>query len=138
MLSSTPRLDSVGVSVLPSSVMSGAFLPLVSASFQSVVRLVHGTQTTLTCVLAYCGKSLWNWVVTPFIQVTSDATEAPIRQTVSWDGAAADDELDEPVVELLELQPAIASAAAVPNAASAAGVFLSPTAGTPSEWSKWY
>jgi hypothetical protein len=33
---------------------------------------------------------------------------------------------------LLELQPAIASAAAVPNATSAAGVFLSPTAGTPS------
>jgi hypothetical protein len=36
-----------------------------------------------------------------------------------------------PVDELLELQPAIASAAAVPNATSA-GVFLSPTAGTPS------
>jgi len=33
---------------------------------------------------------------------------------------------------LVLLQPAIASAAAVPNATSAAGVFLSPTAGTPS------
>ncbi|MGH3149532.1 MAG: hypothetical protein ACRDOB_02220 [Streptosporangiaceae bacterium] len=74
-------------------------------------------------------------MTTPVIQVTSDATEPPIRQTVSWLGAAADaedDDVDEPVVELLELQPAIASAAAVPNAASAAGVFLSPTAGTPS------
>src|ERR1700733_13865827 len=119
MFASKPRLESVGVSVLPSSVMSGAFLPLVSASFQSVVRLVHGTQTTLTCVLAYCGKSLWNWETAPFIQVISDGTEAPIRHTVSWAGAAAAaaddvDDVDEPVVELLELQPAIASAAAAP------------------------
>jgi hypothetical protein len=82
-------------------------------------------------VLAYCGKSVWNWVTTPFIQVTSDATEPPIRQTVS-DAGADDEDVDEPVDELLELQPAIASAAAVPNATSAAGVFLSPTAGTPS------
>src|ERR1700730_16015349 len=51
-LASTPSDASVGVSVLPSSVMSGAFLPLVSASFQSVVRLVQGTHTTLTLVWA--------------------------------------------------------------------------------------
>jgi hypothetical protein len=72
-------------------------------------------------------------VTTPFIQVTSDGTEPPIRQTVSDAGADEDDDdVDVPVDELLELQPAIASAAAVPNATSAAGVFLSPTAGTPS------
>ena len=134
-LASTPRVASVGVSVLPSSVMSGAFLPLDSALFQSVVRLVHGTQTTLTLVLAYSGKSLWNWVTTPFIQVTWDGTEPPMRQTVSCAGADdddADDDVEPPADEPLELQPAIASAAAVPNATSAAGVFLSPTAGTPS------
>jgi hypothetical protein len=71
-------------------------------------------------------------VTTPFIQVTSDGTEAPIRQTVSCAGADDEDDDDPPADELLELQPAIASAAAVPNATSAAGVFLSPTAGTPS------
>jgi hypothetical protein len=75
---------------------------------------------------------VWNWATTPFIQVTSDGTEAPIRQTVSCAGAD-DEEVEPPADELLELlQPAIASAAAVPNATSAAGVFLSPTAGTPS------
>jgi hypothetical protein len=99
-----------------------------------VVRTVQGTQTTLTLVFAYCGKSLWNWATTPFIQVTWDGTEAPIRHTVSCDGA--DDVDDDPPADelLLELQPAIASAAAVPNATSAAGIFLSPTAGTPSGW----
>jgi hypothetical protein len=71
-------------------------------------------------------------VTTPFIQVTSDGTEAPIRQTVSCAGADDEDDVDPPADELLELQPAIASAAAVPNATSATGVFLSPTAGTPS------
>ena len=65
-----PLAASVGVSVLPSSVMSGMFLPLDSALFQSVVRLPHGIQSTLTWVLAYCGKSLWNCATTPFIQVT--------------------------------------------------------------------
>src|SRR5579875_1934471 len=129
MLASTPSDASVGVSVLPSSVMSGAFLPLASASFQSVVRTVHGTHTTLTLVLAYCGKSLWNCATTLFIQVTWDGTEPPIRQTVSCAGAAGDvpapGELLEP-----ELQPAIASAAAAHEATSAAGIFLSPTAGS--------
>jgi hypothetical protein len=85
-------------------------------------------------------------VTTPFIQVTWDGTEPPIRQTVSVDGAddVLLDELLEalldapPVVELLleplELQPAITSAAAATPAAapSAADLFLSPTAGTPS------
>jgi hypothetical protein len=75
---------------------------------------------------------VWNWATTPFIQVTSDGTEAPIRQTVSCAGADDEDDVELPGDELLELQPAIASAAAVPNATSAAGVFLSPTAGTPS------
>ena len=50
MLASAPSAASVGVSVLPSSVMSGAFLPLVSALVQSVVRLPQGTQTTFTLV----------------------------------------------------------------------------------------
>ena len=138
-----PLAASVGVSVLPSSVMSGMFLPLDSALFQSVVRLPHGIQSTLTWVLAYCGKSLWNSATTPFIQVTWAGTEPPIRQTVSVDGA--DDVLllealleappvAELLLELLELQPAMASAAAVTPAAapSAADLFLSPTAGTPS------
>jgi hypothetical protein len=77
---------------------------------------------------------VWNWATTPFIQVTSDGTEAPIRQTVSCAGADDEDDDDDPPADelLLELQPAIASAAAVPSATSAAGVFLSPTAGTPS------
>ena len=65
-----PLAASVGVSVLPSSVMSGMLLPLDSALFQSCVRLPQGTHTTLTWVLAYCGKSLWNSAATPFIQVT--------------------------------------------------------------------
>jgi len=80
-------------------------------------------------------------VTTPFIQVTWDGTEPPIRQTVSV--AGADDELLaellpevlEPL-EPLELQPVIASAAAATpaTAPSAADLFLSPTAGTPSAW----
>src|ERR1700722_9853755 len=87
MLARPPRLASVGVSVLPSSVTSGPFLPLVSAVFQSVVRFPHGTQTTLTLVFLYCGNCWWNWVTTPFIQVTWAGTEAPIRQTVRLAGA---------------------------------------------------
>jgi hypothetical protein len=71
-------------------------------------------------------------VTTPFIQVISDGTEPPIRHTVSDAGADDEDDDDPPADGLLELQPAIASAAAVPNATSAAGDFLSPTAGTPS------
>src|SRR6201995_4599864 len=134
-----PLAASVGVSVLPSSVMSGMFLPDESALFQSVVRSLHGIQSTLTWVLAYCGNSLWNCATTPFIQVTWDGTEPPIRQTVSVDGADADDDelLDVPLavlLELPELQPAMASAAAAApaTAPSAADLFLSPTAGTPS------
>src|SRR5262245_47107064 len=135
-----PVEASVGVSVLPSSVMSGMFLPDDSALFQSVVRSPHGIHFTLTWVLAYCGNSLWNSATTLFIQVTWDGTEPPMRQTVSVDGA--DDVLPEalpvePVAALLELpelQPAMASAAAATpaTAPSAADLFLSPTAGTPS------
>jgi hypothetical protein len=93
---------------------------------------------------------VWKLETTPFIQVTWAGTDAPIRQTVSVDGA--DDVLLLDVLllvalllggallgallllELLELQPAMASAAAVTPAAapSAADLFLSPTAGTPS------
>jgi hypothetical protein len=89
---------------------------------------------------------LWNSATTLFIQVTWDATEPPIRQTVS---DAGPDALlaAEPVAALpvepplaavllleLELQPAMASAAAATPAAApiAADLFLSPTAGTPS------
>jgi hypothetical protein len=59
------------------------------------------------------------------------AVEEPIRRTVScaW---VADEDVDPAVVEPPELQPAIARAAAAPSAAIAAGVFLSPTAGSPS------
>ncbi len=76
--------------------------------------------------------------MTPFIQVTSDGTDAPMRQTVSALGALALEALEaaveeEPVagleVELLlepELQPAMASAAA---AQAAAAVILCRTAG---------
>src|SRR6266581_2057069 len=81
-----PLAASVGVSVLPSSVMSGMFLPLDSALFQSWVRLPHGTHTTLTWVLANCGYCVWNSSTTLFIQVTCSGTDAPIRQTVSVDG----------------------------------------------------
>ena len=52
MLDRMPSDASVGVSVLPSSVTSGAFLPLATAFCQSVVRLAHGIQTTLILVLA--------------------------------------------------------------------------------------
>src|ERR1700722_4077764 len=138
-----PLAASVGVSVLPSSVMSGMFLPDDSALFQSCVRSPQGTHTTLTWVLAYCGNCVWNCVATLFIQLTWDGTEPPIRQTVSVAGPDAAG-LDVPagvllvpaavVLELLELQPAIASAAAAApaTAPSAADLFLRPTAGTPS------
>src|ERR1700761_7750105 len=113
-----PLEASVGVSVLPSSVMSGMFLPDDSALFQSVVRLPHGIHFTLTWVLAYCGNSLWNSATTLFIQVTWDGTEPPMRQTVSVDGAddvppeALPVEPFAALLELPELQPAMASAAA--------------------------
>jgi hypothetical protein len=67
-------------------------------------------------VLAYCGYFWWNWATTPFIQVTWDGTDEPIRQTTSFAGAPDDDEL----LPLLEPQPAAAPAsrAAAPNAAA--------------------
>src|SRR6202012_4562343 len=105
-----PLAASVGVSVLPSSVMSGMFLPDDSALFQSVVRLPHGIQSTLTWVLAYCGNSLWNSATTPFIQVTWDATDPPIRQTVSVAGADV-----EPLAVLLAVPPALAGEAELPE-----------------------
>src|SRR6266566_1661581 len=131
MLASMPSDAWVGVSVLPSSVMSGAFLPLGGAFVQSWVRFVQGMKTTLTLVLAEAGFCLWNWLTTLFIQVTCAGVEEPIRHTVSCAGAA-DEGVDPGVDEPLELQPAIARAAAAPNAAIAAGVFLSLTAGSPS------
>jgi hypothetical protein len=48
MLDSAPWVATPGVSVLPSSVMSGPPLPLVSALVQSVVLLPHGIQLTTT------------------------------------------------------------------------------------------
>src|SRR3982075_3830051 len=81
--------------MLPSAVMSGPPFPLLSAFVQSVARLAHGIQSTTTLVLAYCGNCLWNCVTTPYIQVTWDATDGPIRHTVSLAGGAEvdDDEL---------------------------------------------
>ena len=85
--------------------------------------------------------------MTPFIQVTWEGTEPPIRQTVMVAGpeaAVGDDDVDVDEVgvvdelllllEALELQPVIASAAAATPATAprAADLFLSPTAGTPS------
>src|SRR5215469_12388908 len=117
MLASAPWAATPGVSVLPSSLMSGPPLPLVRAFVQSVVRLPHEIQSTTSLVLLYCGNCLWNCETTPFIQVTWDGTDAPIRQTTSLAGA---DELDD---ELLEPQPARpaavpASATAIPSAAA--------------------
>src|SRR6202451_1013525 len=86
MLASAPWEAIPGVSVLPSSVMSGPPLPLVRALVQSVVRFGHGIQSTATLVLLYCGNCLWNWLTTPFIQVTWEATELPMRHTTSLAG----------------------------------------------------
>jgi hypothetical protein len=73
----------------------------------------------------------WNWLITLFIQVTCAGVEEPIRHTVSCVGAAGED-VDPADDEPLELQPAMARAAAATDAAIAAGVFLSLTAGSPS------
>src|SRR5262249_6560632 len=86
MLDSAPWVATPGVSVLPSSVMSGPPLPLVSALVQSVVRLPHGIQLTTTLVLANCGNCLWNCLTTPFIQVTCAGTDPPILQTIRLAG----------------------------------------------------
>src|ERR1700730_12831775 len=109
-----PWVATPGVSVLPSSVMSGPPLPLVRAFVQSVVRLPQGIQSTTTLVLLYCGNCLWNWAVTPFIQLTCDGTEAPMRHTRSLAGRY------EPVDELLWLDPQPAMPAAAPASATAA------------------
>ena len=133
MLARAPCEAMPGVSVLPSSVMSGPPLPLVSALVQSVVRLPQGIQSTTTLVLAYCGYFLWNWATTPFIQVTCDGTDEPIRQTTSLAGAADEDEL----LLLLEPQPAAAPAsrAAAPNAAAD---LVSFTRDLPSRLDPWH
>src|ERR1700722_20819715 len=83
MLARAPCEAMPGVAVLPSSVMSGPPLPLVSALVQSVVRLPQGIQSTTTLVCLKVGNCLWNWLTTPVIQVTWDGTELPIRQTTS-------------------------------------------------------
>src|SRR5215469_13653255 len=69
MLASAPCAAIPGVSVLPSSVMSGPPLPLVRAFVQSVPRFVHGIQSTTTLVFLYCGFAFFHWATTPFIQV---------------------------------------------------------------------
>src|SRR5260370_12933250 len=89
MFASAPCAATPGVSVLPSSVMSGPPFPLLSALVQSETRFAHGIQSTTTLVLTYCGNCLWNCAMTPFIQVTWVGTDGPIRHTVSLAGAAA-------------------------------------------------
>src|SRR5580693_10653283 len=91
MLARAPVAAMPGVSVLPSSVMSGPPLPLDSALVQSVVRFPHGIQSTCTLVVLYWGNCLWKSATTPFIQVTWDGTDEPIRQTTSLAGAADDE-----------------------------------------------
>jgi hypothetical protein len=70
---------------------------------------------------------LWNSATTPFIQVTWDGTDAPIRQTTSLLGTA--EEPDDGLL-LPEPQPAAAPAsmAAAPNAAAD---LVNLTAGSP-------
>src|SRR5215472_12638647 len=87
MSASAPCPATPGVSVLPSSVMSGPALPLVRALVQSVARLVHGIQSTDTLVFLYWGNCLWTCATIPFIQVTWDGTDPPIRHTTSLAGA---------------------------------------------------
>ena len=70
MLASAPWVAMPGVSVFPSSVMSGPPFPLLRALVQSVTRLDHGIQSTTTLVCLYWGNRWWNCVTTPFIQVT--------------------------------------------------------------------
>src|ERR1700733_716147 len=127
MLASMPSAASAGVSVLPSSVMSGAFLPVASAFCQSVVRSAHGIHTTLILVFLYCEYCLWNCAKTPFIHLTSLAADGPIRQTVSDLGIAALPD-GEPLPELLHPAAAPASARA---ALIARAEVLSRTGGSP-------
>src|SRR5450759_3645049 len=89
MLASAPCVATPGVSVLPSSVMSGPPFPLVRALVQSVTRLPQGIKSTTTLVLLYWGNCVWNCATTPFIQVTWEGADEPIRHTVSFAGAAA-------------------------------------------------
>src|SRR5215472_2524941 len=130
MFASAPCDAMPGVSVLPSSVMSGPPLPLVSALVQSVTRLPHAIQSTTTLVCLYCGNCLWNWLTTPFIQVTCDGTDAPIRHTTSLAGAA--EVVDEPP---LDPQPAAAPASAM-AAPAAAAALVSFTDRSPSRLSR--
>src|SRR6185437_992947 len=85
-------------------------------------------QSTTTFVLAYLGNCLWNWLTTPFIHVTWDGTDAPIRQTTSLAGAAVPDP-DPP--ELLEPQPATAAPASATAAPTAAADLVKFTARSP-------
>src|ERR1039458_7831608 len=89
MLASAPCVAIPGVSVLPSSVMSGPPFPLVRALVRSVTRLPQGIQSTTTLVFLYWGNCVWNCATTSFIQVTWEGTDEPIRHTVSFAGAAA-------------------------------------------------
>src|SRR5215469_14478156 len=125
MLARAPWAAMPGVSVLPSSVMSGPPLPLVSAFVQSVPLLVHGIQSTTTLVFLYCGFAFFHWATTPFIQVVCDATAAPMRQTTSLAGADPDPELP------LEPHPATAAPAIAATAPSAAADLLKVTDRSP-------
>ncbi len=66
---------------------------------------------------------MWNWAITPFIQLTCGGVDEPIRRTVSCAGAADEDDVEPVADEPLELQPAMARAAAALSAAMAAGVY---------------
>src|SRR5215472_10299001 len=91
MLASAPWAAMPGVSVLPSSVMSGPPLPLVRAFVQSVPRFPHGIQSTVTLVFLYCGLAFFQAATTPFIHVVCDATAPPMRHTTILLGTAAPD-----------------------------------------------
>src|SRR5450759_927074 len=127
MLASAPCVAIPGVSVLPSSVMSGPPFPLVRALVQSVTRLPQGIKSTTTLVLLYWGNCVWNCATTPFIQVTWEGADEPIRHTVSFAGAAA---ADVPPPPALEPQPAAAPASAT-TAPIAAADLVKFTGGSP-------
>src|ERR1039457_1931756 len=127
MLASAPCAAMPGVSVLPSSVMSGPPFPLVRALVQSVTRLPQGNQSTTTLVFLYWGNCVWNCATTPFIQVVWEGTDGPIRHTVSFTGAAA---ADVPPPLVLEPHPAAAPASAT-TAPIAAADLVNFTGGSP-------
>src|ERR1017187_1244137 len=107
MLASAPCVAIPGVSVLPSSVMSGPPFPLVRALVQSVTRLPQGIQSTATLVFLYEGNCVWNCARPRSIRAAGEGRNGPTRHTVSFAGPAA---ADVPPPPPLEPQPAAAPA----------------------------